>query len=164
MFLENHAQELTRSQKLKQLRVGPFTVTKQITNTTYEIRDANPDNIKTTHRNHLVEYFPREERLPPLITNYGVKSRDFNFYKHLVNSQTEQYDSGKEKHSLEVMPFVMTPIRNHSDSQKKDDIEFPHRAESGTHSPASSIQQSPRSQKSSPYENRALFPLPEFQS
>ena len=26
------------------------------------------------------------------------------------------------------------------------------------------MQQSPRSQKSSPYENRALFPLPEFQS
>ena len=46
-FLENHAQDLTRSQKLKQLRVGQFTVTKQITNTTYEIReDANPTTSK----------------------------------------------------------------------------------------------------------------------
>ena len=29
VFLENHTADLSRSQKLKQLRVGPFTVTKQ---------------------------------------------------------------------------------------------------------------------------------------
>ena len=165
VFLENHAQDLTRSQKLKQLRVGPFTVTKQITNTTYEIReDANPDNVKTTHRNHLIEYFPKEERLPPLITNYAVISKDSDFYKHLVNSQIEQYNSGKEKYSLDVMPFVITPIQNNSEIQPKENIEFSPRADSGIHSPASSTQQSPRSQKSSPYENRALFPPPAFQS
>ena len=165
VFLENHAQDLTKSQKLKQLRIGPFTVTTQITNTTYEIReDANLDNVKTTHRNHLIEYFPKEERLPPLITNYAVISKDSDFYKHLVKSQIEQYNSGKEKHSLDVMPFVITPIQTNSDSQQKDDFEFSPRADSGIHSPASSIQQSARSQKSSPYENRALFPLPEFQS
>ena len=62
------------------------------------------------------------------------------------------------------MFFVITPIQNNSDKQHKDDIEFAPRADSGKHSPASSMQQSPRSQKSSPYENRALFPLPEFQS
>ena len=82
----------------------------------------------------------------------------------MVNSQIEQYNSGKEKHSLDVMPFVITPIQNNSDSQQKDDIEFSPRAHSGIHSPASSMQQSPRSQKSSPYENRALFPLPALQS
>ena len=165
MFLENHAQDLTKSQKLKQLGVGPFTVTKQITNTTYEIReDANPDNVKTTHRNDLIEYFAKEERLPPLITNYAVISRDSDFYKHLVNWQIEQNNSGKEKHSLEVMPFVITPIQNNSDSQQKDDIEFSPRADSGIHSLASSMQQSPRSQKSNPYENKALFPLPQLQS
>ena len=62
------------------------------------------------------------------------------------------------------MPFVITPIHNNSDCQQKDDIEILHRADSGIHSPASSTQQSSRSQKSSAYENRALFPLPEFQS
>ena len=56
VFLENHAQDLTRSQKLKQLQVGPFTVTKQITITTYKIREhANPNNVKTTHRDNLIE-------------------------------------------------------------------------------------------------------------
>jgi len=165
VFLENHAQDLTKSQKLKQLRVGPFTVTKQITNTTYEIReDANLANVQTTHRNHLIEYFPKEERLPPLITNYAVITRDSDFYKHLVNSQIEQYNSGKEKHSLDVMLFVMTPIQSNSDAQQKNDYEFSPRADSGIHSPASSTQFSPRSKNSSPYENRAMFPLPQFQS
>ena len=62
------------------------------------------------------------------------------------------------------MPFATTPIQHNSDSQQKDKIEFSPRADSGIHSPASSMQQSPRSQKSSPYEKKALFPLPEFQS
>ena len=62
------------------------------------------------------------------------------------------------------MLFVITPIQNNSDSQQKDDIEFSPTADSGINSPGSSMQQSPRSQKSSPYENRALFPPPEFQS
>ena len=62
------------------------------------------------------------------------------------------------------MPFVITPIQNNSEIQQKDNIEFLPRADSGIHSPASSMQQSPRSKKSSPYESRALFPLPEFQS
>ena len=80
-FLENHAQDLTKSQKLKQLRVGPFRVTKQITNTFYEIREhANPENVKTTHRNHLIDNFPEEERLPPFPNNCAVVYRDSSFY------------------------------------------------------------------------------------
>ena len=158
-FLENHAQELTRSQKLKQLRVGPSTVTKQITNTTFEIReDANPDNVKITHRNHRIESFPKEERLPPLTTNYAVIYRDSDFYKHLVNSQSEQSNSGKEKHSLDVMPFVITPIQNNSESQQKDDNEFSPRADSGIYSPASSMPQSPRSQNQAPMKREHRFP------
>ena len=62
------------------------------------------------------------------------------------------------------MLFVITPTQNNSDNQQKDYTEFSPGADSGIHSPASSMQQSPRSQKSIPYENRALFPLPQLQS
>ena len=62
------------------------------------------------------------------------------------------------------MLFVITPIQNNSDRQQKDGIEFSPRAHSGLQSFASSIQHSPRSQNSSPYENRALFPLPQLKS
>ena len=36
---ENHRQEMSKSQKLQQRRLGPFTVTKRITSTTYQNQD-----------------------------------------------------------------------------------------------------------------------------
>ena len=57
---------------MKQLQVGSFTVTKQITNETDKIeKDENPENLRVTYRNHLLEYFPKEETLPPLLTFYA---------------------------------------------------------------------------------------------
>ena len=38
---ENHRQNLSKSQKLQQRRLGPFTVTKRVTNTTYQIRGVH---------------------------------------------------------------------------------------------------------------------------
>ena len=39
VLYENHRQDLSKSQKLQQRRLGPFTVTKRVTSTTYQIRD-----------------------------------------------------------------------------------------------------------------------------
>ena len=121
VFLENHTADLSRSQNLKQLRVGPFTVTKQITNTTYEIReDANPDNVKVTHRNHLIEYFPKDERLSPLITNYAPITKDSDFYKNLVQSQIDNYNSDEQRSSLDVLPFIISPLRDNSENFQRN--------------------------------------------
>ena len=91
---------------LRKRRTGPGEVSKiktttnrtvhsnkEIPNTTYEIRQtANPDNIKTTQRNHLIEEIPKEERLPPPISNYSVLSRDSDFSNiwstHKLNNTT----------------------------------------------------------------------------
>ena len=71
VLYENHKQDLTRSQKLKQRKVGPFTVTKRITNTTFQVQDdKDPAIIKTVHRNHLVEYYPKDGFLPAMIEEY----------------------------------------------------------------------------------------------
>ena len=57
VLYENHKQDLTRDQKIQQRRLGPFTNTKRITNTTYQILDDKvPTIIKNVHRNHLVEH------------------------------------------------------------------------------------------------------------
>ena len=65
---ENHCRDLSKSQKFQQRRLGPFTVTKRVTNTTYQIQeDKDPTILETVHRNHLVEYYPKEETLPPMI-------------------------------------------------------------------------------------------------
>ena len=65
---ENHRQDLSGSQKLQERRFEPFTVTKRVTNTTYQIQDdKDPTIFKTVHRNHLVENYPKEETLPPMM-------------------------------------------------------------------------------------------------
>ena len=52
-------------------QVCPFTTTKRITKTSYQIHNDNdPTNTKTVHRNHLVEYYPKEETLAPMIEKY----------------------------------------------------------------------------------------------
>ena len=112
VLLENHKPNLFKPQKMKHLRVGPFTVTKQITNITYVIKqDENPENVKVTHRNHLLEYIPKEETLPPLLTNYAPIEQDDNFYKHLVQSQIDKHNSGQSGHELGFMPLIITPFQ-----------------------------------------------------
>ena len=57
VITENRRQDLSQSQKLQQRRLGPFTVTKRVTNTTYQIQDGkNPTIFRKVHRNYLVEY------------------------------------------------------------------------------------------------------------
>ena len=68
VLYENHRQDLSKSQKLQQRRLGPFTVTKRVFNTTYQIQDdKNLTILETVQGNHLVEYYPKEETLPPMI-------------------------------------------------------------------------------------------------
>ena len=162
MFLENHTADLSRSQKLKQLRVGPFTVTKQITNTTYEFQeDANPDNIKVTHRNHLIEYFPKEERLPPLITNYAQPiTKDSDFYKHLVQSQINDYNSYQQRSSIDVMPFIISPLQENTNIQEmsKNHAALSPKADSGIQSPSTPTNDDHN------YQNLTISPLPPLQT
>ena len=78
VLYENYKQDLTRSQKLQQRKFGPFTVTKRITNTIYRIQDdKDPTVIKSVHRNHLVEYYPKEGSLPAMREEY-VSSNHYN--------------------------------------------------------------------------------------
>ena len=54
---KNHCQDLSKSQKLKQRRLWPFTATKRVSNTIYQIQDDNdPTILKTVLQNQLVEY------------------------------------------------------------------------------------------------------------
>ena len=100
--------------------------------------DANPDNIKVTHRNHLIEFFPKEERLPPLITNYAPITKDSDFYKLLVQSQINDYNSNQQRCSLDVMPFVISPLQENTNIQEiiKRYATLPPNADSGIQSPS----------------------------
>ena len=71
VLLENHNVPFGKSQKLCELRSGPYIVTKEITKVNYEIAlDADPTRSQVVHRNQLVEYFSRDNELPNLLSNY----------------------------------------------------------------------------------------------
>ena len=112
VLLENHRKDLSKSQKLQQLRLGPFTVTKRITNTTYQIKeDQNPENIRTVHRNHLIEYFPKEETLPPLIEEYTAPHRgDTDFYDNLVRNRIDKLNVSEPQATGDL---CILPVQNH---------------------------------------------------
>ena len=76
VLYENHRQDLSKSRKLQKRRLGPFTVRKRVTNTTYQIQDdKDPTILKTVHRDHLIEYYLKEETLPPMIEEYVPMDR-----------------------------------------------------------------------------------------
>ena len=62
---ENFTKELNESKKLSSLRSGPYTVLQKITKTIYEIGlDELPGKALHSHKNHLIEYFPKDETIP----------------------------------------------------------------------------------------------------
>ena len=121
VLLENHRKDLSKSQKLQQLRLGPFTVTKRITNTAYQItEDQNPENLQTVHRTHLIEYFPKEETLPPLIEEYTTPHRgDTNFYSSFVKGRIEKLNVSEPQ---TLRDLCVLPIRNQRDQILADKI------------------------------------------
>ena len=105
VLYENHRQDLSKSQKLQQRRLGPFTVTKRVTNTTYQIQDDNdPTILKTIHRNHLVEYYPKEETLPPMIAEYvPMDQRPDDFYERFMEQRFQKINNPGQS-SMEDSP------------------------------------------------------------
>ena len=112
VLYENHRQNLSKSQKLQQRRLGPFTVTKRITNTTYQIQnEKDPTILETVHRNHLVEYYPKEHTLPPMIKDYVPSDthRD-DFYERFVERQVQKIIDLKETPTNDSISFSIVPL------------------------------------------------------
>ena len=109
----NHRQDLSKSQKLQQRRLGPFTVTKRVTNTTYQIQDdKDPTVFKTVHRNHLVEYYPKEETLPPMIEEYvPMDRRPGDFYERFIEQRLHKIYNPEQFGMEDSLPLPIEPLR-----------------------------------------------------
>ena len=114
VLYENHRQDLSKSQKLQQRRLGPFTVTKRVTNTTYQIQDdKDPTILKTVHRNHLVEYYPKEETLPPMIEEYvPMDRRHDDFYERFMEQRFQKINNPGQSSTEDSLPFPIEPLRS----------------------------------------------------
>ena len=135
---ENHKQDLTRIQKL-QRRLGPFTVTKHITNTTYQIQDdKDPTVIKTVHRNHLVEYYPKEGSLPAMIEEYVPSDhQNDNFYERFMERRTRGLNNPNTTEEHDSFPFPIEPLRSFPPTNKPKRSSI-HSNDSGITSPLAS--------------------------
>ena len=110
VLLENHFTPLNISKKLCQLRLGPYSVLKQITNVNYEIAlDADPSVTLVAHRNHLVEYFPKEEKLPQLLAEYQNPRKE-TFYQNLDQKRLEEMNKPITKETFQGKPTEFLPV------------------------------------------------------
>ena len=127
VLFENHKIDLTKSQKLKHLRLGPFTVVEQITATTYKIQeDSNPKHIRNVHRNHLIEYYPKSVTLPPLVENYAIPSDNTDtFYANLATDRIRDLNSHPRPDSTGFFPMPITPLELSAQTSINPQVAFP---------------------------------------
>ena len=113
VLYENHRQDLSKSQKVQQRRLVPFTVTKEITNTTYQIQDdKDPTNLKTVHRNQLVENYPKKETIPPMIEEYvPMDKRHDEFYENFMEQRFQKKNNPEQSDMEDSFPFPIEPLR-----------------------------------------------------
>ena len=106
-FYENHRQDLSKSQKLQQRQLGRFTVTKRVTNTTYQIQDdKDSTTLKTVHRNHLVEYYPKEQTLPLMIEkNVPMDRHPDDFYERFMEQRFQKINNPEPSGMEDSLPF-----------------------------------------------------------
>ena len=110
---ENHSQDLSNSQKFQQGRLGPSTVTKRVTNTTYQIEaDRDPTVFKTVHRNHLVVYFPKEETLPPITEEFvPMDRRHDDSYERFMEQRIQKLSNSDRLGLEDSLPFPIELLR-----------------------------------------------------
>ena len=113
VLYESHRRDVSKGQKLQQRRFGPFTVTKRVTNTFYQIQDdKDPTFLKTVHRNHLVEYYTKEETLPPMIQEYvPIDRRHDDFYDRFMEQRTQKLNNSEQTSMEDSLPFPNKPLR-----------------------------------------------------
>ena len=99
---------------------GPFTVTKRITNTTYQIQDDEvPTVTKTVHRNHLVEYYSKEGSLPAMREKYVPSDhQDDSFYERFMEQRTLDLYNPSTTDERDSFPFPIQPLRSISSTNK----------------------------------------------
>ena len=137
VLYENRRQDLSKGQKNQQRRLGPFIFTKRVTNTSYQNQDdKDPTILKTVHRNHPVEYYPKEETLPPMIEEYVPMDRRHDaFYERFMEQRIQKLNnseqSGMEDSLLSpIEPLRTTPVtlppRRVSNTSSDSGVNSPH--------------------------------------
>ena len=64
------------------------------------------------HRNHLVEYYPKEEILPPMIEEYApMDRRHDDFYERFMEQRFQKINNPGPSSTEDSLPFPIEPLR-----------------------------------------------------
>ena len=73
--------------------------------------DKDPTNLKTVHRNHLLEYYPKEESLPSMIEEYvPMDRRHDDFYQRCMEQRTQKLKNTEPSGMEDSLPFPIEPL------------------------------------------------------
>ena len=117
VLLENRSKPLLKSQKLLNLRSGPYTVIEKITEVTYGIQNDFTNEKKIINGNHIVEYFPKEQKMPKLLQEYSSDLFSSDFYDHITNQQINSFNKPKQ---VENLQYQFWPVVNSGYQQTTD--------------------------------------------
>ena len=113
ILYKSHRQDFSKWQKLQQRRLGPFTVTKRVTNRAYHVQgDKDPTTLKTVHRNPLVDNYPKDETLPPKIEDYvPMDRRPDDFDEIFMEQRIQKINNAGQSGMQDSLPFPIEPLR-----------------------------------------------------
>ena len=64
------------------------------------------------HRNHLVEYYPKEDTLTPMIEEYvPMDIHHDNFYERFMEQQIKKLNNSEQSGMRNSLPFPIEPLR-----------------------------------------------------
>ena len=112
-------------------------MTKRVTNKTYQIQDDKDPTIpKTVHPNHPVEYYPKEETLPPMIEKYvPMDCHPDDFYGRFMEQRIQKTNNSGQSGMEGSLPFPIEPLRTApvslpqkrvSNTSSDSGVNFPH--------------------------------------
>ena len=106
--------------------MGPFTVNKGITSTTYQIQDDKDASVvKTVHCNNLVEYYPKKHSPPATIEEYVPQDqRHIDLYERFLEQKIGKLNSFTEPLAEDTVPFPIRLLRTAPviTSHKRDSV------------------------------------------
>ena len=81
-----------------------------LTNTTYEIQHDKTNEKKTVHRNHIVPYYPKEEKIQELVENYIVPDDTDDYYTQYIKHNISKSNAyrGAQHIAISQWPLVET--------------------------------------------------------
>ena len=120
ILIENHSEGLLISIKLRELRSVPYTVQRKRINTTYELQHDKTTEMKAVPGNHLLPYYPKNEKIQELVENYVVLVDSDDYYTQYNKHEIAKYNpqSGAQHFVIVQWPIVeiqhsSNPITTH---------------------------------------------------